>query len=216
MKTVLQLYHGSQNQEVFPKYGLGDDRHDYGKGFYLTDNRELAREWAVYRPNGISGWVHGYHLDCEGLRVLDFQKLGILPWLAELMRHRDAGNSKRYRVLAAKFIEKYAICSDAYDVICGWRANASFFYIARSFVRDEIDVDILEDLMHLGGLGIQYCVKSPQAYEQLREIPSALEAIQYEIYNVKYNERDIAARDQMRSLINSDKNTVTHVFSTLL
>ena len=30
------LYHGSPNQQVFPQYGLGDEKHDYGKGFYLT------------------------------------------------------------------------------------------------------------------------------------------------------------------------------------
>lgn len=38
------------------------------------------------------------------------------------------------------------------------RANASYFYIAKEFVRDNIDVDILEELLSLGGLGIQYCI----------------------------------------------------------
>ena len=38
------------------------------------------------------------------------------------------------------------------DVIKGWRADASYFYIAKAFVRDEIDVEILEELLLLGGL----------------------------------------------------------------
>ena len=45
------LYHGSPNEVISPIYGGGNDKHDYGRGFYLTDNPELAKEWAVCRPN---------------------------------------------------------------------------------------------------------------------------------------------------------------------
>lgn len=45
------LYHGSFNKVVVPQYGLGETKHDYGKGFYLTENVELAKEWAVCRPD---------------------------------------------------------------------------------------------------------------------------------------------------------------------
>lgn len=45
------LYHGSPNEVITPIYGGGNDKHDYGRGFYLTDNLELAKEWAVCRPN---------------------------------------------------------------------------------------------------------------------------------------------------------------------
>ena len=133
-----------------------------------------------------------------------------------LMKHRDAADSKRYRVLAAKFIAKYGIDTNGYDVIKGWRANASYFYIAKEFVRDNVDVDILEELLSLGGLGIQYCVKSEKAYAQLREIPSGLLSVSYSEFNDKYNKRDVEARQNMRDLIDSDANTVTNVFSTLL
>ena len=103
------LYHGSPNQLVNPIFGGGDDKHDYGRGFYLTENVELAKEWAVCRPDDTNGWVHKYELDCDELKILDFQKLDVLAWLAELMKHRDAADSKRYRMLSAKFIEKYGI-----------------------------------------------------------------------------------------------------------
>ena len=43
------LYHGSPNRVIVPKFGFGEDRHDYGRGFYLTENLELAKEWAVCR-----------------------------------------------------------------------------------------------------------------------------------------------------------------------
>ena len=119
-------------------------------------------------------------------------------------------------MLAAKFIAKYGIATSSYDIIKGWRANASYFYIAKEFVRDNVDVDILEELLSLGGLGIQYCIKSEKAYGQLREVNDGLLSVSYSEFNDKYNHRDVEARQNMRDLIDSDANTVTNVFSTLL
>lgn len=211
----LTLYHGSPNKVVVPSYGKGEEKHDYGKGFYLTENIDLAKEWAVCRPDEQNGWIHTYQLETDGLKILDLQEKGVLAWLAELMKHRDAADSKRYRMLAKKFIQTYGIDTSAYDVIKGWRANASYFFIAREFVRDNIDMDILEELLSLGGLGIQYCIKSELAYSRLHEVEAGLTAVQYPEFNAKYNQRDISARQNMRKLVDSDANCVTNVFSTL-
>lgn len=210
------LYHGSPNRVVTPQCGLGEDKHDYGKGFYLTEKNELAKEWAVCRPDERNGWLHKYELDNTDLKVLDFQEYNVLAWLAELMKHRDASDSRRYKVLSKKFIAEYGIDTDGYDVIKGWRANASYFYIAREFVRDNIDIEILEELLSLGGLGIQYCIKSKLAYSKLTEVEEGLISVDYSEFNEKYNERDIIARKKMRELVDSDANKVTNVFSTLL
>lgn len=212
---VITLYHGSPNKVVIPQYGCGDDKHDYGRGFYLTDDIELAKEWAVCRPDEKNGWVHKYKLECDELKILDFKEYDVLAWLAELMKHRDAADSKRYRMLAKKFIAKYGKDTDEYDVIKGWRADASYFYIAKEFVRDNIDIDILEELLLLGGLGTQYCVKSERAYSRLHEITGELLSAEYAEFNDRYNKRDVEARKNMRDLVNSDANTVTNVFSTL-
>ena len=80
--------------------------------------------------------MHKYELEIDGLKILDFQSENILSWLAELMKHREVADSKRYRMLSKKFIEKYGIETKEYDVIKGWRANASYFYIAKMCIRD--------------------------------------------------------------------------------
>ena len=108
------------------------------------------------------------------------------------------------------------IDTSGYDVIKGWRANASYFYIAKEFVRDNIDIDILKELLSLGGLGIQYCVKSELAYSKLQEVKEGLLSVDYTEFREKYNQRDISARQKMRELVDSDANKVTKVFSTLL
>ena len=210
------LYHGTPDRIVVPAFGSGNDKHDYGRGFYLTEDAELAKEWAVCRPMDKNGWVHKYELDCNELEILDFQKYSVLTWLAELMKHRDASDSRRYRMLASRFIEKYGVETREYDVIKGWRANASYFYIAKEFVRDNIDVDILEELLSFGGLGIQYCIKSERAYMQLHEVKEGLLAVDYAEFNNRYNQRDVAARTNMRRLVDSEANKVTRVFSTLI
>ena len=107
--SELILYHGSPNKEITPTYGLGEDKHDYGRGFYLTADLELAKEWAVCRPNEKNGRVHKFALNTDTLNIFDFQERDSLNWLAELMKHREADDSRRYRMLAPKFTSR--ICT---------------------------------------------------------------------------------------------------------
>ncbi len=81
-----RLYHGSQGEIVEPQYGLGQDHHDFGRGFYLTEVPDLAKEWSVYRPKSHNGWVHAFDLKMEGLKVLDFRTKGVFAWVAGLMK----------------------------------------------------------------------------------------------------------------------------------
>ena len=161
------LYHGTPDKIVVPKFGGGDDKHDYGRGFYLTENIELAKEWAVCRPNDTNGWVHKYELKTTGLKILDFQQHSVLAWLAELMKHRDAADSKRYRMLAKKFIEKYGMDTRDYDVICGWRANASYFYIAKEFVKEITDELLAVDYTEFND---RYNQRDITARKRMREL----------------------------------------------
>ena len=63
----LVLYHGRPDKQIVPTYGLGNDKHDYGKGFYLTGSPVLASEWSVCNPIEKNGWVHKFVLDTSQL-----------------------------------------------------------------------------------------------------------------------------------------------------
>ena len=39
------LYHGSEKIIDAPEFGKGNSHNDYGRGFYCTENEELAKEW---------------------------------------------------------------------------------------------------------------------------------------------------------------------------
>lgn len=209
----IRLYHGSQNATVEPQYGLGQDRHDFGRGFYLTEVPDLAKEWSVYRPKSHDGWIHAFDLDMDGLKVLDFRERGVFAWVAELMKHRDADESAAYKRRAPLFIEKFCVAdADEYDVEIGWRANASYFYIVKAFV-----LDCLEDLLRLGDFGIQYVIKSQKAYEHLHTVTGIRQSVAFDAYHAAYENRDSAARERMYKLIaDPEFNRLAHLFSDVI
>lgn len=214
---MIRLYHGSQKEVVKPAFGLGSPFHDFGAGFYLTDSTQLAMEWSVCRPGCGNGWVHAFDLDTDGLKIFDFRSVSVLSWVAELMKHRDADESSAYRRRAPVFIGKYGIDTTDFDVIVGWRADASYFYIVKAFVRDEVDVDALPGLLNLGDFGIQYAIKSPMAYSRLRPLPELRQGVSFDAYHPAYESRDGDARDAMRRLIADPTfNRLDRIFSDLI
>ena len=213
----MKLYHGSQEENFVPTFGLGHEGHDYGRGFYLTEFPELAKEWAVAADSHRNGWMHAYDLNLDGLKVLDFTALDPLAWLAELMKHRAADDSRYYRESAAKFIARHGVDVSDYDVIRGWRANASYFYICKSFVRNNIGVAFLGELLRLGSLGIQYFLRTERAFAALVEIETEKESVDAAEWYGRYNRRDRDARSKMYDIIENDpRNDLSRTFKDVL
>lgn len=213
----MRLYHGSQVENFTPTYGLGDDTHDYGRGFYTTADKELGKEWAVGQRANADGWLHVYEADLDSLKVFDFAGAGVLAWLAELMKHRPADDTPGYMRDSVRFIARYGIDLSRYDVIKGWRADASYYFIARMFVRNQVDVSILGDLLTLGDLGVQYFFKSERAFAALREAQDLKERVPMSEYKARFNARDDLARRRMVELMyDLKRNPLERVFSELV
>lgn len=209
-ESVVSLYHGSPESMLHPKFGLGEDKHDYGRGLYLTPDINLAREWAVC--GGDDGYLYKIDINLSGLNILDFDTLPTFAWIAELMSHRDADKSVRYKRFAPIFIKKYKHSIEGYDVIKGWRADSSYFSIAKRFVRNELDASLLNEALKLGDLGIQYCIKSRKAFSRIDKDFFPIERVKQSVYLPLYNKRDQAARKNLDLLINSERNTLLDTF----
>jgi len=214
VSNIIILYHGSPNQVINVEFGKGEDKHDHGRGFYLTPYIELAKEWSVANNNKI-GYVHEYKIDITNLKIFDFDKVSELNWIAELMSHRDAADSTRYKKLAPIFIKMYKLNLSGYDIIKGWRADSSFFSIGKKFVRDEIDITLLKTALHLGDLNTQFCLKSRKAMNSIISSKVICNVDGNEYYK-KYEYRDRQARTELDKLIKSDKNTCLNTFSDLI
>lgn len=46
-------------------------------------------------------------------------------------------------------------------------------------MRNEVDIDILPELLKLGDLGIQYCLKTEKALQELRSMKDRLMSVQW-------------------------------------
>ena len=211
------LYHGSPVESFKPTYGLGRDDHDYGRGFYMTADIELAREWAAGQRVNATGWLHVYEADLKSLKLFDFAEAGVYAWLAELMKHRQADTSPSYVRSVSKFVSRYGVDVSEFDVIKGWRADASYFFIAQQFVRNQIDVSILEELLRLGDLGEQYFFRSERAFAALNELEDKKELVDGSVYRARYDARDEQARRNMTELIyDPARNPLSRTFADLM
>ena len=78
-----------------PKYGRGKEYNDYGQGFYLTEDPDLACEWAV--NDGLDGFVSRYEIEMDDLSILclNSEEYSILHWLALLVDNRKFRISTR-------------------------------------------------------------------------------------------------------------------------
>ena len=82
------LYHGSGSMVTEPTTDLRKTTDDFGPGFYLTDDRELASEWTC--SGNDSGYISRYRIDTSDLNILDLdtEDDGTLQWLSLLLRNR--------------------------------------------------------------------------------------------------------------------------------
>lgn len=185
----IKIYHGSENIIREPIFGAGKLNNDFGRGFYCTEDINLAKEWAVTVAS--DGYANEYILDTEYLNILNLSdcKYNILNWLAVLLEHRlfsiknpVARRAKRY------LMDNFDINVNAFDLIIGYRADDSYFDYAESFLNNTISVEQLASAMSLGKLGEQIVIKSRFAFSRLQYI--TCEAAQRDIYYRRRSARD--------------------------
>ena len=213
----LKLYHGTDRQRLVPTYGFGSTAQDYGQGFYLAPCIELAKEWAVGYREVLQGYVHAYDVNLAGLSIYTFEidtLEDIFAWISELMKYREADDTLRYRRDSQRFISKFGKDLSQYDVIVGWRADSSYFRIAKDLLKGELSYDILKDALHLGDFGMQVCIKSKRAFERL--IPDNNPVSVPMTYKQKYEERDMQASEALSKLETSERNNLDHVVQALI
>ena len=206
----MTLYHGSENIIEVPEFGKGARSNDYGRGFYCTENIELAREWACAKNK--NGYVNVYEFDLTDLKVLNLndRQYHILNWLAILADNRTYWQRGSIAEEAKEYIKTHFLVDvSSYDVIIGYRADDSYFSFAQDFVAGVISLEKLSEAMRLGKLGEQIVLKSERAFERIRYVRS--EVVDREIYYVRKNEREREARKEYR-MSKLQKDTINQLY----
>lgn len=193
----IRLYHGSEKIIKIPKFGVGALQNDYGRGFYCTENIELAKEWACAKQK--NGYANIYDFELDGLNILNLNspEYNILNWLALLADNRTYWQRGSISEQAKRYIkDNFLPDISQYDVIIGYRADDSYFSFAQDFVSGAISLQKLSEAMRLGKLGEQIVLKSPKAFGQIAF--AGYEGVDAEEYYIKKKEREREARRDYR------------------
>lgn len=189
-----------KNIITLPDYNIGKRFNDYGKGFYCTQEFDLACEWAVEKDH--DGYANCYDLDIKDLSMLDLDtdEYGLLDWLAILLTYRDVDIQFPIQAEARKYIlDNFYVDVEAYDIVKGYRADDSYFSFARAFLSNSISYRQLGEAMHLGDLGQQIVLKSKEAYSRMESKGYVIAPASH--WYSKKKQRDLLARQAFNDML---------------
>ena len=191
------VFHGSDHIVETPVFNGGKRNNDYGSGFYMTENLELAKEWACAKNT--DGFANRYELTLDGLSVLNLNgpEYSILNWLALLTRYRSYWQNGSIAEEAKDYLqEHFFVDPDPFDIMIGYRADDSYFSFAQDFIAGTISLRKLSEAMHLGKLGEQIVLKSEKSYTRIQFLDA--EPADAKTYYEKKAARDREARREYR------------------
>ena len=163
------IYHGSPEVVEKPRFGAGKPYNDYGRGFYCTEDPNLAKEWGVTPLR--DGYANAYEIETDGLVVLDLNspEYCTLHWLAVLLENRTFDMPSPLAAEARDYLRKnFHVEYEDADIVLGYRADDSYFSFAQDFINGTISVRQLSRALVLGELGQQFVLKSRKAFDRIR------------------------------------------------
>lgn len=165
----MKFYYGADKLVEKPIYGQGKTNNDYGSGFYLTKDKDIARLWASRYKEG---YLITYEVDISKMKVLYLDKednISILKWITLLVNHRfNRDDRKRNNEIITILEENFLVNIDNYDMIVGYRADDSFFRYSKDFVSGNLSIEALSSAMKLGNLGKQYVLVSKDSFNHIK------------------------------------------------
>ena len=198
------LYHGSSKIIKKPTFGVGKRYNDYGLGFYCTESLDMAKEWGVGADH--DGFANCYEFDDAGLMTLNLMddSYCILHWLSILLQNREFELDSDVAAAAKDYIiGHFPVQADKADIICGYRADDSYFSFAQNFLNGTLSYAQLNEAMRLGKLGLQYVIKSERAFGRL--VFTGVESAPKDQWFAKKRTRDGEARETYRRMFKGYK-----------
>ncbi len=204
----MKLYHGSDKVIQKPLFNYGKPYNDYGLGFYMTKDKQIAKLWASKHKG--NGYINEYELDIKGLSVLDLSEPSedsVLKWITILVNHRFRESElNKYNSTIEELKKRYYVDLEQYDIIIGYRADDSYFNYSRDFLANELSYETLTKAMFIGNLGKQYVLKSQKAFNHINLI--SFESIEH---SKDYSDFLSRGLNEYHSIKNSDSINNTYI-----
>lgn len=181
MKLI--VYHGSDEIIRSPQHNGGRKFSDFGLGFHITTNIEMAKSWAS-RRRGKPAYINKYMLETEGLRSLTFDL--DLHWLLFIAFNRGLIVNEEIKIILDN---KYKDI-DRYDVIIGPTADDRMFDTLNLFFNNSITLDHCLKALNSMDLDIQYNIRSIEGIRNMSFTTSIeLDDIEKEYYANEVKEK---------------------------
>lgn len=155
----MKLYHGSNRYFGQPSLKYCKEKKDFGRGFYLTDEYTIAKNWSIrLRKRGFNtkSYLYTFNVDLDYLkknfRVHTFQDS--ISWLDYIISNRTLNNNN----------------NNDYDIVIGRIADDKTQVLVEEFTikkgglkASKEDKEAFIKILLSRDLKIQYCVKSDDA-----------------------------------------------------
>lgn len=137
---MIKVYHGSNIPVPFPQISKGRKNVDFGLGFYVTDNYEIAEKWASHKKD--NAVISEYELDINKLKTYRFNLDS--EWLNYVIANRNGCSTN--------------LDIRNYDVIIGPIVDEKMFSVIEYYENGWIDSETAIEVLVNFNAGIQFCL----------------------------------------------------------
>lgn len=179
----LVVFHGSDKIIKMPQHNGGRKFSDFGLGFYITTNVEMAKSWAT-RKKEKPAFINKYLLNAEGMKSLTFDL--DLTWILFIAYNRSLILNDELQSLLQ---EKYKNINE-YDILIGPTADDKMFDTLNMFFSNTITLDHCLQSLNSMDLDIQYNIRSHFGINSL----SFITAMELDDMDKEYYSNEIKAK----------------------
>jgi hypothetical protein len=205
-----KIYHGGDRIIRNPAFGTGWPYNDFGLGFYCTESRQYAAEWAA--GPGRNGFVSAYSIESDGLRIINLcsSQYNPLHWLSLLFSYREFDLSSDTAYRAREYINKYfSVDHQACDCIIGYRADNRCFMFAQDFLDAKLSYMSFRNAVTGDDSNRQFVLKSNRAFDRI--IFTGYEPVLNEEYFPVRRSREIKAMKNVQPSLGSSDFFITEL-----
>lgn len=151
--SALMVYHGSNCRVKQPLVKVGRENLDFGQGFYVTDLRQQAIQWATRLTNeGQPQWLNIYELDINRIREI-----------YRCLRYESYNKEWLNFIVASRRGKRLW---EAFDFIEGGIANDRVVVAVELYYRGEINVRRVLGMLSHHKPNNQICLLSQQLVDE--------------------------------------------------
>jgi len=145
----INVYHGSGCEVKNPSLAYGREDADFGVGFYVTFDLEMAERWAARRKTPV---ISVYEVDFDCLNGLEFELNK--GWLDFVVENRS-GNKRT------------SIDLSEVDYIVGATADDRLFAVIEQYESNLIDSEVAVEALDSMQIGNQIALRTEEALKNL-------------------------------------------------